>query len=199
MIPTPLNHARRYRLQVLHLGRVEIDASIAEIHAQMIALLAVEGGKYCRRYPDHTFFLMGRILQTVEASLQGDVSAHSQWLRLCESYQQTIQIELEAVVTPAEDSIDQFSGGAGGNGGWFGAGGGGGGTGLLNGGVGGSGAAGAMLIFQVGGDGSLLDIDAFVVPGSFLWSRRSDTKEVRVIAIGGGGGGGGGSGMASPA
>lgn len=177
-----------YRLRVSHCGILEINQSIPEMHARIIALLAFEGGKHCRSHPEHFQFIMERIAITVEAALQFHISSHAAWLRLCSENTQPLEIHVEAI-TSIPPGADEFSGGTGGNGGWFGAGGGGGGGGLFNGGAGGDGAAGALLILQIAADGSLLDIDAFVTPGSFLFTRRSDIDSVTVIAIGGGGGG----------
>ena len=66
------------------------------------------------------------------------------------------------------------------------------------GGLGGEGAEGALVIFQYGQDGRMVDVDALVTPGSFTWVRPKAVEFVGVIAIGGGGGGGGGAGGESP-
>ncbi|OXR47002.1 hypothetical protein B7C42_00119 [Nocardia cerradoensis] len=178
----------QYVLRVSLCGVTEIEETISEMYARIIALLALKGGEHCHANPDHLPFIAGRIALTVEAALQASISSHAVWVDLCEKCEQPLEVVLD--VRPASsESVSEFSGGLGGSGGWFGAGGGGGGVGLLNGGAGGEGADGALLIFQIAEDNSLLDIDAFVTTGSFLWTRRPDVDRIEVVAIGGGGGG----------
>jgi hypothetical protein len=181
--------APRYRLRVTHCGVTEIDETISKMHARIIALLALAGGAHCRDNPEHLPFIMGTIARTIEAALQHDISSHCAWLDLCENDEQAIQVDLAAITTAHFTPTDPLGGGIGGSGGWFGAGGGGGGGGLLNSGAGGPGADGAVLTLQIAEDNSLLDVDAFVTPGTFEVDIRPGMHQIKIVAVGGGGGG----------
>lgn len=133
---------------------------------------------------------MGRIAETVEASLQCRPSAHRKWTDLYSNHAPTLAVQLDVSEAGEPTAADAHSGGIGGNGRLFGAGGGGGGPGLLVGGAGGFGADGAAMVFQVASDWSLIDIETFVSPGSSTHDVRPDAYALKVILIGGGGGGG---------
>jgi hypothetical protein len=55
-----------------------------------------------------------------------------------------------------------------------------------------------LVIFQYSSDRRIIDVEAFVTPGSFTWICPKGVELVDVIAVGGGGGGGGGSPVPSP-
>lgn len=195
MIPGSDQDSPQYLLRVSHCGAMEIHEAISVLHGRVIAVLALEGEMHCRDFPEHISFIMGKIALEIEAALQHRITSHSRWLNLCDncdSEEQTIQVQLEVIPAAHSGTTNAFSGGIGGAGGLFGAGGGGGGAGLLDGGAGGFGADGAALVFQIAHDNSLLDIDAFVTPGTFDAALRPDAHRVKVVAIGGGGGGGSG-------
>lgn len=181
-----------YRLQISHRGAIEIDETISEMHARIIALLTLAGGAHCKDHPDHLPFVMGTIARTIEAALQKNIPFHSAWLNLCENYEETIQVHLEAIRPVHSEPTGPSSGGVGGSGGWFGAGGGGGGAGLLYGGAGGPGADGAAFILQITEDNSPLDIDVLVTPGTSEVAIRPGAHRVEIVGVGGGGGGAGG-------
>jgi hypothetical protein len=182
-----------YILRVSQDGEMRIQEVISVMHGRVITLLAVEGAKHCVEFPGHREFLMGRIALEIEAALQPKISSHSEWLALCDTAGEVIQVELQVIWNTQGAMVDVFAGGIGGAGAMFGAGGGGGGAGLLIGGAGGCGAAGAAILFHIAHDSSLLDIDAFVTPGKFEAAVRPDTHSIKVALVGGGGGGGSGA------
>lgn len=183
----------RYRLRVSHCGNSEIEAMISEMHARVIALIAVAGGQHSRKHPQHLPYIMGTIARTIEEALQPNVAAHSRWLSLRENYNETFQVTLEAgASSTCLEAIDPFSGGMGGSGGLFGAGGGGGGFGLFEGGAGGPGAPGAGFLFQIAEDDTGVDINALVTPGASEVRIWPSTQRIEIVAVGGGGGGGAG-------
>lgn len=180
-----------YRLVVSHRGITEIDTSISEMHAQVIALIAIVGGDYCQKNPQHVPFVMGTIARTIEEAMQLDLSAHATWLDLCENYEETIRVDLKALTSSIySEPVNPFTGGIGGCGRWFGAGGGGGGPGLFEGGAGGPGAGGAGFLFHIADDDSGVDINALVTPQTSQTRIWPDSQRIEVVAIGGGGAGG---------
>lgn len=180
------------KLRILQGGTVIIDTSVSELHARSIALLAWQGGIHCSAYPGDWPVVMGRIALTIEAALQDDIAAHTAWLRLCETCESLLQVELHGSGSFTPEADGSFSGGAGGDACWFGGGGGGGGDGIRIGGPGGDGAAGGLVIFMFAEDGALIDVDVYVMPGSSQWIMPAGVHRLKLFAMGGGGGGAGG-------
>lgn len=184
--------SENYRLRVSHRGDVVISTDISELHAKTIAMLVTVGINYYGGLrPQYVPYLLQVVVRTIEAALQHDASIHSTWLNLCENYEETIQVDVEASKSLLHSGpVDPFSGGLGGAGGWFGAGGGGGGFGLLEGGLGGPGAPGAGFIMQVAEDDSVLDVVALVVAQTAQVPIWPDTERIEAACVGGGGSGG---------
>jgi hypothetical protein len=179
----------QYRLRVSRNEVIKIDEIISEMHARIIGLLALAGGKHCEKHPEHLSFIMATMARTIEAALQQHISSHSVWLNLCEDSEQAIQVDLESIRPASSEPPDPSSGGTGGSGGWFGGGGGGGGTGLFYAGAGGAGADGAAFVLQIAEDNSPLDVDALVTPGTSDVDIRPGAHTFEIILVGGGGGG----------
>ncbi|BCF88735.1 hypothetical protein PPGU16_18020 [Paraburkholderia largidicola] len=182
-----------YRLSVTHSGATLISCPISTIYGRTLALFGLLFPSHLQERPQDAPVALGKLVRTIEDSLQEDLEAHSRWLMLCAS-----QTEEAAVVDLSSDServkttLSDFHGGHGGDGAWPAGGGGGGGSGPL-GSNGGSGAEGAMLLFEYDSDGHLIDIEAFVLAGKFDWKAPPRVAAVMPYLFGGGGGGGGGA------
>lgn len=80
-----------------------------------IAMLVTVGiNYYGGLHPQYVPYLLQVVVRTIEAALQNDASIHSTWLNLCESYEETIQVDVEASKSLLHSGpVDPFSGGPG--------------------------------------------------------------------------------------
>jgi hypothetical protein len=167
---------------------VAVEAEISLLHARVIMLLASIGAEHCLQEPSHDPVVHGRLAQTIEGALQQTPSAHVVWLRLCERTELPIQVDVMGL--DARDGASWDDGGDGGDGAWPGGGGGGGG---VSSGTGGSGGDGALVMFHLAEDGTLVDVEALVMSGTSTWTCPEGVVRAKLVGCGGGGGGGGGA------
>jgi len=163
-----------------------VEAPLSPLHARVIALLSRLGAEHCSDAPDDAPVVRARLAQVIEGALQRTPTAHRAWQRLCERPDRPIDIE---ITLSAKEGISETTGGGGGGVGAFPGGGGGGGGG---GGPGGAGGDGAMVLFLLAADDRLVDVEAFVTPGTSSWTCPEGVVRVKLVGCGGGGGGAGG-------
>ena len=181
-----------HTLRVSRASHLIFESSISELYAKIIALLGWAVALHTAEVPADAPVLMGRIMLTIEDSLQENAAWHAAWMDLCAKRGATpIEVEVTGLsARPGGNAADAEVGGGGGTGAWPGGGGGGGGAGPCGGPPGGNGADGALVIFEYSSDRRIIDVEAFVTPGASQWICPKGVELIDVIAIGGGGGGG---------
>lgn len=179
------------RIRISRDGSVLVDEWVSKLYARWITIVAILGAHHIREHPDDKPVAAARVGSLIEAALQPFPRAHETWLELKRSAARDLTIEMFGLDAPDTNAAQSpYEGGAGGRAAWPGGGGGAGGTGLFDGGVGGEGADGAIVIFNFGSNGRLIDI--YVLWGTGWWDPPPGTTAVRVIMWGAGGGGAGG-------
>lgn len=182
-----------YLITVTHRGTPLLSCPVSTIYGRTLVLFGLTFPQHLRERPQDAQVALGKLVRTIEDALQENPEAHRRWMTLCAS-----QSQEPAVVYVVSDSKrfttapSDLHGGDGGDAAWPAGGGGGGGSGPL-GSTGGNGADGAAMLFEYDIDGKLIDIEAFVLPGTFNWTPPLDVTSVKTILFGGGGGGGGGA------
>lgn len=169
-----------HTLRVSRASHLIFESSISELYAKIIALLGWAVALHTAEVPADAPVLMGRIMLTIEDSLQENAAWHAAWMDLC----------AKRGATPIEVEVTGLSARPGGNAADAEVGGGGGGAGPCGGPPGGNGADGALVIFEYSSDRRIIDVEAFVTPGASQWICPKGVELIDVIAIGGGGGGG---------
>jgi hypothetical protein len=180
-----------YLLTVTHRGAPLLSCPVSTVYGRTLVLFALTFPRHLQERPQDAQVVLGKLVRTIEDALQENLEAHSRWMTLCAAQNQepavvNVLSDSERVKTARSD----LYGGDGGDAAWPAGGGGGGGSGPL-GSSGGNGADGAAMLFEYGSDGNLIDIEAFVLPGTFNWTPPQGVASVKTILFGGGGGGGG--------
>ncbi|MFN4120464.1 hypothetical protein [Acidovorax sp.] len=180
-----------YFIEVSRKGARLIYSPISKIYGRTLVLFGLTFPRHLQERPQDAQVAMGRLLRTIEDALQENLEAHSRWLELCTTpHEEAVLVDVISSSERVATTASALHGGAGGDGSWPAGGGGGGGNGLL-GSSGGNGADGAAVFFQYDAEGQLIDVDAFVLPGTSTWTPPPRVASIKIIACGGGGGGGG--------
>jgi hypothetical protein len=182
-----------YLLSVVHRGEALFSCPVSTIYGRTLVLFGLTFPGHLQVRPQDAQVVLGKLVRTIEDALQESPEAHSRWMALCASRHQepavvSVVSDSERVKTAPSD----LHGGDGGDGAWPAGGGGGGGSGPL-GSNGGNGADGAAILFEYDSDGNLIDIETFVLPGSFDWTVPPGVASIETGLFAGGGGGGGGA------
>ena len=183
-----------YGLRVARAGTIVLEVAVSKMYARSIALVVLVGAEHCAERPTHATAFHSVLARLIEASLQDTPQAHRAWTTLLTSSdREPVDVQL-IDLGGANGAAAQTAtmGGAGGGGAWPAGGGGGGGAGLVEAADGGDGANGAIAILHFDPNDDLVDIEAFVTPGSFQYPRPAHTTKIKVCVWGAGGGGGGG-------
>ena len=182
------------KIRVTRDSVVLIDTPIPEELARKLSLMAWAFPQHLRNFHAHASKLVDIFRIAVLEALASVPACADQWNQLCQGDSSEVSVDVVGLDgTTGRPSESDHGGGSGGHGAWPGGGGGGGGGGREVGGPGGAGADGALIAIQWSDDGTIIDVQTFVTPGTHTWFKRPGVDRVWVAAFGAGGGGGGGA------